>query len=159
MSAAIVARCDGQPGEFFTWAELTRNGQGMINAPDARAKNNLIELVQLYLDPLRRFLKRPIRVTSGYRNRDLNTAVGGSSNSSHLTGEAVDIKVEGMTAAELLLAIIAAGILDFDQLIAYAPERGGHLHFGIKAGAASRARRQKLWAPKKGGYEPFEVKT
>lgn len=154
---AVVARSDGQPGEFFSWLEFSRNGHGFLNVPDARAKNNIIELTQLYLDPLRAHIGLPIRITSGFRNREVNTAVGGSSTSAHMRGEAADIKVNGMTAAQLLLAVDAAGILDYDQLIAYAPERGGHLHVGIKAGAVPRARRQKLWAPKSGGYEPFRM--
>lgn len=154
---AVVWRTDGQPGEFFTWLEFSRNGHGLLNMPDTLARNNIIELAQLYLDPLRAHIGLPVRITSGYRNRELNIAVGGSKTSSHMSGEAADIKVNGMSSAELLLAFDAAGIHDYDQLIAYAPERGGHLHVGINAGAASRARRQKLWAGKSGGYEPFRV--
>lgn len=43
------------------------------------------------LQPLRDFLKKPIRVTSGYRSTALNTAVGGSPTSQHTTGNAADI--------------------------------------------------------------------
>lgn len=152
---AVVWRVDGQPGEFFTWQEFSRNKHGLLNMPDTRARNNIIELAQLYLDPLRAHIGLPVRITSGYRNRELNIAVGGSETSAHMSGEAADLKVNGMTSVELLLAFDAAGIHDYDQLIAYAPERGGHLHVGIRAGASARARRQKLWAPKSGGYEPF----
>lgn len=43
------------------------------------------------LQPLRDFLNKPIRVTSGYRSPALNTAVGGSSTSQHILGNAADI--------------------------------------------------------------------
>ena len=155
MSKSLVARCDGEPGEFFTWAELRRNGRGIDNPIPTSARINLTELVQHFLDPIRRYLGEPVIVTSGFRSVALNTAVGGSKTSAHMTGEAVDIKVGGMTSGALLMAFDNFGIRDYDQLIAYAPSRGGHLHLGIKAGAAPRARREKLWARSGGGYEPF----
>ena len=155
MSHAFQTRLDGRPGRFFTWAELTRTSTGLPNEPDAGHRTNLTVLVQVVLDPLREHLGKPVRVTSGYRSAQVNTRIGGSKTSAHMTGEAVDIKVAGMTSGALLMAFDNFGIRDYDQLIAYAPSRGGHLHLGIKAGAAPRARREKLWARSGGGYEPF----
>lgn len=40
----------------------------------------------------------PIVVTSGYRSRELNLAVGGSVSSLHMQGRAADIVVPGMAA-------------------------------------------------------------
>lgn len=141
-------------GEFFTWKELTTTSTGLPNTPDTAARNNLRRLCTEVLDPLRRHLGRPIRVTSGYRTTAVNRAVGGSSTSAHVQGEAADIKVDGLGSFDLLKAILASGI-DFDQVIAYAPSRGGHVHLGIKAGAAAKHRRQVLLAPAGGGYTPW----
>jgi hypothetical protein len=124
-------------------------------------------LVQYFLDPLREALGRPIRVTSGYRSEAVNAAVGGSKNSRHKTGEAADFKVgapeQGQVAGtghlthdELLKKIEELG-LGFDQLIFYAPQRGGHAHVQICAGAPQRHRNQVLWAPASGGYEPYSA--
>ena len=46
------------------------------------------------LDHLRRSYGEPIIVTSGYRTKEENERIGGVENSSHLTGNAVDIKVK-----------------------------------------------------------------
>ena len=53
-------------------------------------KQNAIKLCEEVLEPLR--LKYgALRITSGYRTRQLNKAVKGAVNSKHLTGESADI--------------------------------------------------------------------
>ncbi|HET6497248.1 MAG TPA: D-Ala-D-Ala carboxypeptidase family metallohydrolase, partial [Thermoleophilia bacterium] len=101
------------------------------------------------LEPIREAVARPVRVTSGYRSPAVNAAVGGSSRSQHSKGEAADIKVDGMAAPELRNAIVAAGV-PFDQLIWYAPERGGHVHVSYAIGRTQRG--QVIYAPAGGGY-------
>ena len=143
-------------GEFFTFAELLTTSTGLPNIPDATARNNLRELVSQVLDPLRRHLAKPVRVTSGFRSLAVNRKVGGSSTSAHVRGEAADIKVTGLEATDLVNEILRAGI-PFDQVIGYAPNRGGHVHIALRAGGASRQRRELLYAPSEGGYRPFVV--
>lgn len=138
-------------GEFFTLAEMMITSTGLPNIPDARARANLQVLVETVLDPLRRHLRRPVRVRSGYRSNQVNHAVGGSKTSRHKTGEAADIKVDELGSIGLLEAILLCDV-DFDQIIAYHPLRGGHVHVGIIAGAAARHRKQVLLAPAGGGY-------
>lgn len=144
-------------GEFFTLAELMVTSTGLPNVPTSSARLNLKVLVETVLDPLRRHVGRPVRVSSGYRSQQVNRAVGGSPRSAHMTGEAADIKADGMVSLELLQAILAAGI-DFDQAIAYHAARGGHVHVGIRVGLASRHRRQLLVAPAgQSGYAPYTL--
>jgi hypothetical protein len=164
----IELRFDGRPGEHFTWEELEVTATGLPNQAPVRARTCLQLLVQQFLDPLRRYLKRPIRITSGYRSDKVNRRVHGSKNSRHMTGEAADFKVGApgghdlqrdgatlITHDELLEKIEELG-LGFDQIIFYAPRRGGHVHVQICAGAPSKHRRQVLWAPASGGYEPYK---
>ena len=61
------------------------------NTPTGDAVDNLDRLVIRVLDRLRDGWGRPIIVTSGYRCKELNTAVGGARNSQHLKGQAADI--------------------------------------------------------------------
>jgi len=56
------------------------------------------------LQELREDLGRPIIITSGYRCPEHNARVGGAANSQHVLGRAADIRVAGMTAAELYSA-------------------------------------------------------
>ena len=57
----------------------------------------------------------PTIITSGYRSPALNEAIGGSSNSQHGKGEAVDIEVPGISTVDLAKWI--ENNLLFDQLI------------------------------------------
>ena len=53
--------------------------------------NNLDALVKNLLQPVRNDLGSWMYVNSGYRCKELNTAVGGSENSDHMQGMAADI--------------------------------------------------------------------
>ena len=92
---------------------------GINNNPSEDVKKNIELLVEKILDPLRESFGKPIIVTSGYRCKELNKAVGGAVKSQHMSGEAADIRsVEDSKSAnkELFNLIIELG-LPFDQLI------------------------------------------
>lgn len=57
------------------------------------------ELVRL-LQAVRSHFGRPVRVTSGYRTQAHNRAVGGSPHSRHLSGQAADIQVDGVSVED-----------------------------------------------------------
>lgn len=78
--------------------------------------NNLMRLVVDVLQPLRNYLKKPVKVTSGYRCHDLNKAVNGAWNSQHQVGEAVDITVTGYLPIQLA-DLIKQLKLPYDQMI------------------------------------------
>lgn len=72
---------------------------------------NLIELAK-NLQVLRDEVKKPIKITSGYRPAELNAKVGGATKSRHITGQAADFKIEGYTpkqVASIIEKLIAAG--------------------------------------------------
>jgi hypothetical protein len=79
----------------------------------------------------------PIIVNSAYRSPQVNKAVGGASNSNHLTGCAVDIHVAGMEQL-LRYAVILLDIADesreaFDELLLERSPRGTYwLHFAVR---------------------------
>ena len=81
--------------KYFTFDELihsdTADRLGIDNTPTSEAVSNLNDLVTNVLDNLRDSWGRPIIVTSGYRCKELNAAVGGTHNSQHLKGQAADI--------------------------------------------------------------------
>ena len=148
----IIPQVDGSPGECFSWSEMTTTSTGLANTPNATEKINLKILCSVALDPLRRHLGLPVRITSGFRSEAVNKAVGGSKTSAHRKGLAEDIKVRGLDAHALMQAVIVSDI-PFDQAIAYHPSRGGHLHLGLSEGTN---RKQMLWARKSGGYERYD---
>ena len=78
-----------------------------------------------------------IRINSGYRSPQLNRAIGGVSNSNHLTGCAVDIRVENMEQliryAAILLDISNETHQDFDELLIEKNRHGAiWLHFAVR---------------------------
>ena len=77
---------------------------------------NLKILCENCLEPLREKLGKPLYISSGYRCKQLNTLIGGSKTSSHMVGQAADIKVKGIDTEFLFNEIIGSDI-KFDQLI------------------------------------------
>jgi hypothetical protein len=92
--------------------------QGIKNAPDDEAIENLTALCVHVLQPVRNSVGKPICISSGYRSTKLNEAVGGVPASQHVKGEAADIYCSGMRARDLFALIQKLGIA-FDQLILY----------------------------------------
>jgi len=136
-------------GDYFTLREMTRTHTGIRNNPNAKQIARLTALVAHVLDPLRRDVCVPVHITSGYRSPAVNVAIGGSKSSQHTLGEAADLRAAGYDARDLALRIVELS-LPFDQLIWYAPERGGHIHVSYTVRRDNR--QQVLHAPAGGGY-------
>lgn len=81
--------------KYFTLDEFTKSNEaykrGIYNIPGSREVDNIVDLINVVLDPLREAYGKPIVVTSGYRCDKLNKAVGGAKNSHHRFGMAADI--------------------------------------------------------------------
>jgi len=104
-------------GKDFTAAEFVKTSTGIDNIPGAVELDNLSHLVEKVLQPLRDYVKRPIRITSGYRSPGVNAAVGGSSTTSqHMKGEAADFQIDGMTNQQIIDAVRMLK-LPYDQII------------------------------------------
>ena len=86
-----------QLSPHFTLYEMcqstTADKKGINNIPTCEQIVNLFRLSK-ELETIRRKFGKPIRVNSGFRCPVLNSAVGGSPNSDHLSGSAVDITSE-----------------------------------------------------------------
>ena len=80
--------------------------------------NNIVDLIDNLLDPVREAVGKPIRVSSGYRPQALNKAVGGSPTSNHRYGMAADCTTGNTVADNMLIvkALIRLGI-KFDECI------------------------------------------
>ena len=118
-----------RPGEFFTWDELSVTGTGIANTPTPSAAAALGDLCRVILDPLRRHIGKPIRITSAYRSPAVNAKVGSTSKSQHPKGQAADVMVVGMTSEQLAAEVVALR-LPLDQGIVYAEKP--HLHLSFK---------------------------
>lgn len=137
---------NAEPGRWFTWREFEASGTAAQKGIDntipagvagAEIRQGIRTLVRELLDPLRSALGRPVRITGGWRSPQLQAALldrpgqlAAAEGSRHTLGWAADIAVDGMDAGEIAAEIIRLG-LPFEQLIWYAPERGGHVHVEV----------------------------
>ena len=75
----------------FTLEELTHTSTNISNIPSNKEINNLKELCENILQPLRDKIGESIHINSGFRSKEVNKAVGGVSTSGHLLGTCADI--------------------------------------------------------------------
>jgi uncharacterized protein YcbK (DUF882 family) len=101
----------------FTLNELTHTDHREIdNTPTQDEISNLQQLAN-FLEEVKTVLGgKPIMISSGFRCKALNDAVGSKDTSQHRTGFAADFRVPGMTPDEVVRAVIASGI-GYDQII------------------------------------------
>jgi hypothetical protein len=133
--------------EEFTESQ-TAARKGIDNTPDAATQKNLKALAEALEVVRARLGNVPMRISSGYRSPALNKAVGGSKNSAHMSGLAVDFTAPRFgTVLQTAKAAAASGI-EFDQIIY---EYGSWVHLGLAA-PGETARRQLLSIAKGTGY-------
>jgi len=122
---------------------------GIENKPSEDQVKNMNLVAEKLFEPLREWVKAPIKVNSFYRSEKLNTALGGSRKSSHLTGNAIDItSLGGKTNLEMFHYI--KDNLDFDQLIWEFGTEPKWLHISYKSKKDNR--KEVLVIKKKGVY-------
>lgn len=90
---------------------------GIANDFDTEEHFENMKLLATHVfEPARKFINEPIYVTSGYRSKELNKAVGGVAGSHHTTGNALDISLKNKKDNWKLFGFIRHRLL-FDQLI------------------------------------------
>ena len=101
----------------FTLDELTHTDHRTLdNTPNEQELANLQRLAEFLEDVKEALGGKPIMVSSGYRGKQVNDAVGSKDSSQHRVGCAVDFRVPGLTPDQVVRAIIASG-LPYDQVI------------------------------------------
>jgi len=88
------------------------------NTPDTIALSNMRYIAENIFEVIRVRFCVPIAVSSFYRSPELNKEIGGSSNSQHVKGEAMDIDADiyGVITNKYIFDFIKDN-LQFDQLI------------------------------------------
>lgn len=94
-----------------TWARLHR----VDNTPDDLQLAALINICWKLGEPLREMFG-PIYVNSGFRSETVNTGVHGVGGSKHLSGEAMDIRINSVEQGKEYFKFIQKNV-DFDQLL------------------------------------------
>ena len=95
----------------------TAKRKGISNMPTPEHIENFKKLAENVFQPIREHFGVPIHISSGYRSKALNTAVGGSLSSQHCKGEAIDIDMDGTSITNAQIFNYIKENLEFDQLI------------------------------------------
>ena len=137
----------------FTLAEMTVTDHRLLdNSPTQIEISNLQRLAQ-FLETVKTTLGgKPIMISSAFRSKAVNDAVGSRDTSQHRQGLACDFKVPGVVPDAVVRTIIAAN-LPFDQIIREFSDPvagGGWTHISI----SDKPRRQALIIDK-AGTRPF----
>jgi hypothetical protein len=140
--------------EHLSLIEVTRSDsakrRNISNQPTPEHLENLKVLAANIFEPIRVHFKVPIFVSSGYRSKDLNTAIGGSLTSQHCTGEALDIDMDGSGdgVTNAMVFEYIKNNLNFDQLIWEfgSPDNPDWVHVSYES--TGRQRKQILKAVK-----------
>jgi hypothetical protein len=137
----------------------TAKRKGISNMPTPEHIENFKKLAENVFQPIRDHFGVPIRISSGYRSKALNTAVGGSLSSQHCKGEAIDIDMDGTTITNKQIFDFVKDNVNFDQMIwEFGTDTNPDwVHVSYNSDGAQR--KQILKAVKAGGatkYLPFK---
>lgn len=132
-------------GQWLTYAEAVKSAtalrRGIDNTPSPTAYDRMKLVYEHLYAPLCEWFGK-VPVSSFFRSVNLNRAVGGSKNSQHVTGEAIDLDCDGsVNVTNRQLFDYIAGHLEFDQLINEAPDENGNpqwVHVSFRAKGKNR---------------------
>ena len=96
----------------FTWAEATKNGSRIPVSRDI--VENMIRIAHTLEEVRARLDGKAMTITSWYRDPVTNRRIGGASQSRHLSGDAVDFWIDGVSPYTI-----------FDQLEGWWGSKGG----------------------------------
>ncbi len=103
--------------KHISYTEATENKRNIENIPNDIQLKNMVVLAETVFEPLREAFGVPLHITSFFRSKALNEAVGGSSTSQHLEGSAMDIDGDLSGIDNVLIGDWIRDNLEFDQLI------------------------------------------
>jgi hypothetical protein len=150
-----------QLSEHLNLAEVTRSEtakrKGISNMPTPEHLENFKNLAINIFEPIRKHFGKPIHISSGYRSKQLNTAIGGSLTSQHCSGEAIDIDMDGsangITNKQVFDYIKQH--LNFDQLIWEFGTSANPDWVHVSYKTNGKQRKQNLKAVKQGGKTSY----
>ncbi len=149
--------------KHLTLAEAIRSESakrlGISNMPTPEHLENGKILADKIFEPIREFVGGPVYISSFYRSKSLNSAIGGSKSSQHCTMEAMDIDMDGTGTTNKEIFDFIKDNLEFDQLINEFPVNGNPSWVHVSYNTKGTQRRQILKASKINGKTVYTPMT
>ena len=135
--------------DHFSLAEFTKSQtairKGIKNEPKEKEIENMRLLCENILEPIRENYGLPFTLNSGFRSLGLNTEIGSSPTSQHVTGQAADFEIPTISNKDIAHWI--RDNLDYDQLLLEFYKEGdpssGWVHCSY-VGSANRKQAKKF---------------
>jgi zinc D-Ala-D-Ala carboxypeptidase len=147
--------------EHLDLSELTRSDSakrnGISNTPTAEHIENFKKLAENVFEKVRNHFGKPIRISSGYRSKELNDKIGGSATSQHSTGEAIDIDMDGTDITNKQVFDFIKNNLIFDQLIWEFGTKDNPDWVHVSYESTGKQRKQVLRATKVNGVTKYSA--
>jgi phosphoribosylaminoimidazole-succinocarboxamide synthase len=149
--------------EHLDLAEVVKSDsakrKGISNMPTPEHIENFKKLAVNVFEPIRKHFGVPIHISSGYRSKALNTAIGGSLSSQHCTGEAIDIDMDGSAhgVTNKMVFDFIKNNLSFDQLIFEFGTKDAPDWVHVSYESVGKQRKQVLRAVKQGGVTKYQT--
>ena len=143
--------------EHLDLSEVTRSEsakrKGISNMPTEAHIANFKLLAENIFEPIRQHFRCPIIISSGYRSKELNAAIGGSLTSQHCQGEAIDIDMDGTPngVTNKMVFDYIKDNLNFDQLIYEFGDANNPDWVHVSYESTGKQRKQILRATRSGG--------
>lgn len=143
--------------EHLDLSEVTRSEsakrKGISNIPTEAHIANFKLLAEKIFEPIRNYFRCPIIISSGYRSKELNAAIGGSATSQHCSGEAIDIDMGGTPngVTNRMVFDYIKDNLSFDQLIYEFGDSNNPDWVHVSYESTGEQRKQVLRASRSGG--------
>lgn len=151
-----------QISKHLSLAEVSRSEtakrKGINNTPSGEHLENFKKLAENIFEPIREHFGVPIHISSGYRSKELNSAIGGSATSQHCSGEAIDIDMDGSASGvtnDQVFNFIKDN-LQFDQLIWEFGSNSNPDWVHVSYETTGKQRKQILKAVKSNGKTAYE---
>jgi hypothetical protein len=148
-----------QISKHLSLAEVSRSEtakrKGISNTPSGEHLENFKKLAENIFEPIREHFGVPIHISSGYRSKELNSAIGGSLSSQHCQGEAIDIDMDGTSITNAQIFNYIKSNLNFDQLIWEFGTDGNPDWVHVSYESTGKQRKQILKAVKSGGKTSY----
>ena len=144
-------------------SEVTRSEsakrKGISNMPTEAHIANFKLLAEKVFQPIREHFRCPIHISSGYRSKELNAAIGGSLTSQHCQGEAIDIDMDGTPngVTNRMVFDFIKDNLEFDQLIYEFGDSNNPDWVHVSYESSGKQRKQILRATRVNGKTSYSI--